>query len=76
MAAALAAAPLSRRMTGASGPTLLGAGLVGATIVLAADLAGRLLFAPVQLPAGIFTAVLGAPYLLWLLATQIRKGAM
>jgi hypothetical protein len=26
--------------------------------------------------AGIFTAVLGAPYLLWLLATQIRKGAM
>jgi iron complex transport system permease protein len=73
---ALAAAPLARRMTGASGPTLLGAGLVGATIVLGADLAGRLLFAPVQLPAGIFTAVLGAPYLLWLLATQIRKGAM
>jgi len=73
---ALAAAPLARRMTGASGPTLFGAGLVGATIVLAADLAGRLLFAPVQLPAGIFTAVLGAPYLLWLLATQIRKGAM
>ena len=73
---ALAAAPLARRMSGASGPTLMGAGLVGAVIVLGADLAGRLVFAPVQLPAGIFTAVLGVPYLLWLLATQIRKGAM
>lgn len=73
---ALAAGPLARRISGASGPTLFTAGLVGALIVLAADLAGRLAFAPVQLPAGIFTAVLGAPYLLWLLATQIRKGSM
>lgn len=73
---ALAAAPLARRMTGASGPTLFTAGLVGAVIVLGADLMGRIAFAPVQLPAGIFTAVLGAPYLLWLLATQIRKGSM
>jgi iron complex transport system permease protein len=73
---ALAAAPLARRIAAASGPTLFTAGLVGAVIVLGADIAGRLLFAPVQLPAGIFTAVLGAPYLLWLLATQIRKGAM
>jgi iron complex transport system permease protein len=73
---ALAAAPLARRMTGASGPTLFTAGLVGAVIVLGADLMGRLAFAPVQLPAGIFTAILGAPYLLWLLATQIRKGTM
>jgi iron complex transport system permease protein len=73
---ALAAAPLARRIAGASGPTLLLAGLVGAIIVTGADLAGRLLFAPIQLPAGIFTAVLGAPYLLWLLATQIRKGSM
>jgi iron complex transport system permease protein len=73
---ALAAAPLARRMTGASGPTLFSAGLVGAVIVLGADLIGRIAFSPVQLPAGIFTAVLGAPYLLWLLATQIRKGSM
>jgi iron complex transport system permease protein len=73
---ALAAAPLARRMTGTGGPTLFTAGLVGAVIVLGADLMGRLAFAPVQLPAGIFTAILGAPYLLWLLATQIRKGTM
>lgn len=73
---ALAAAPLARRIAQASGPTLFTAGLVGAVIVTGADLMGRLVFAPIQLPAGIFTAVLGAPYLLWLLATQIRNGSM
>ena len=73
---ALVAAPIARRLSGLSGPDLVTAGLIGALLVLLADLAGRLLFAPVQLPAGIFTAMFGAPYLLWLLATQIRRGTM
>lgn len=73
---ALVAAPIARRLSGLSGPDLVTAGLIGALLVLVADLAGRLLFAPVQLPAGIFTAMFGAPYLLWLLATQIRRGTM
>ena len=59
-----------------SGSSLFTSAMVGAVLVTAADLAGRILFAPLQLPVGIFTAVIGAPYLLWLLATQIRKGAM
>jgi iron complex transport system permease protein len=71
---ALAAAPLARRIAGASGPTLFTAGLVGAVIVTGADLMGRLVFAPVQLPAGIFTAVLGAPYLIYLLIRTNRSG--
>jgi iron complex transport system permease protein len=73
---ALVAAPIARRVANGSGVMLVTAALVGAVVVTAGDLGGRLAFAPTQLPAGVFTAVLGAPYLLWLLATQIRKGTM
>jgi iron complex transport system permease protein len=41
--------------------------LIGGLIVLAADTVGRNLFAPQQIPAGIFTAILGVPYFLYLL---------
>ncbi len=34
------------------------------------DLVGRRLFAPTQLPVGIITSIVGAPYLLWLLARR------
>jgi iron complex transport system permease protein len=73
---ALVSGPVARRLIDASGSSLFTSAMVGAVLVTVADLAGRLLFAPMQLPVGIFTAVIGAPYLLWLLATQIRKGAM
>lgn len=73
---AFVAAPIARRLADAPGVAITGAALVGALVVTAGDLAGRLMFAPMQLPVGIFTAVFGAPYLLWLLATQFRKGTM
>ena len=41
--------------------------LMGACLVAMADLLGRLLFAPIQIPAGVVTAVLGAPLLMVLL---------
>lgn len=72
---ALVSAPVARRLT-RGGLALGTSGLVGALVVTAGDRGGRLLFAPTQLPVGVFTSVLGAPYLLWLLARQIRKGAM
>ncbi|WP_157123873.1 iron chelate uptake ABC transporter family permease subunit, partial [Nocardia mexicana] len=43
------------------------AALLGATLVVAADAVGRALLAPVEIPAGIVTALLGAPYLVILL---------
>ena len=43
------------------------AALVGAALLLAADLAGRLLFAPVTVPVGIVVAYLGVPLFLHLL---------
>lgn len=44
--------------------------VAGATLTLFADLAGRTLFTPGELPAGIFLALLGAPFFIFLL---IRK---
>ncbi|MGY8809703.1 MAG: FecCD family ABC transporter permease [Pseudomonadales bacterium] len=46
------------------------AALVGANVVMLADLIGRTLFLPLDLPAGIFVAVLGTPYFLYLLINQ------
>ena len=41
--------------------------LLGSTLTVLADLLGRVLFAPSQLPAGIITAMLGAPFFFVLL---------
>ena len=41
--------------------------LLGGALVLLADTVGRTALAPMQLPAGLVTALVGAPYFLWLL---------
>ena len=38
------------------------------------DLLARRAFAPTELPAGVVTGMIGAPYLLWLLARANRIG--
>lgn len=40
--------------------------LLGATLLVLADLASRTLFAPTEIPVGILTALLGAPFFLYL----------
>jgi iron complex transport system permease protein len=54
-------------------PPLL-AGLTGALIVLVADTLARTAL-PVQLPVGVLTALVGAPYLLFLLQRRRPNGA-
>lgn len=44
----------------------------GAILLLLADLAGRVLFAPTEIPVGIFTALLGVPFFLTLLFGRKR----
>lgn len=44
--------------------------LIGATLVLKADLAARWLVAPSELPVGVITALLGGPFFLYLLAAR------
>ena len=59
---------IARQLVGPSHEGLLPvAALTGGLVVVAADLIGRLLFAPIELPCGIVTAVIGAPYFLYLL---------
>lgn len=59
---------LSRRLVGVSHQGLLPtAAMMGGLIVILADLLGRLLFAPVEIPCGIITAIIGAPYFIYLL---------
>ncbi len=64
---ALVAPQIARRLTRTAQIPLLCTALLGALIVVAADLPARLLFAPVELPVGVLTAAVGAPYLIWLI---------
>lgn len=64
---------IARQLVGPSHEGLLPvAALTGGLVVVAADLIGRLLFAPIELPCGIVTAVIGAPYFLYLLIRDHR----
>ena len=49
--------------------------LLGATIVVGADLMARVLFQPTEVPTGTLTAVLGAPYFFWLLLRRSKSNA-
>ena len=55
---------LVRARHGAS--LLLSAGM-GAVLLMAADVLARLCFAPLELPVGVLTALLGGGYLMWLM---------
>jgi iron complex transport system permease protein len=43
------------------------AALLGASLLLLADMISRTLVAPAELPIGIVTATLGGPFFLWIL---------
>lgn len=66
----LVAPELARRLAGPRGLPLVGAALAGALFVTVADLIGRTAFAPVEVPVGLVTAALGAPYLFALLLAR------
>jgi iron complex transport system permease protein len=49
--------------------------LMGALLLMAADVLARWLVAPQELPVGLLTAVLGGSYLLWLMHRRRRPGS-
>ncbi|WP_439139270.1 FecCD family ABC transporter permease [Planktotalea sp.] len=62
---------LLRIATGPDHRTLLpNAALLGASLLILADVISRSIIAPAELPIGIITAVLGAPVFLWILLRQ------
>lgn len=67
---------IGRRLARTSGAgKVVAACTVGALLVLAADILARRIVAPTELPVGIVTILLGAPYFLYLLARADRVGA-
>ncbi|KGP89777.1 iron ABC transporter permease [Pontibacillus chungwhensis BH030062] len=69
----LMAPHIARRLVGSSYGALLPlSGLIGAILVIGADLIGRTLFLPNIIPAGVFTATIGAPYFIFLLFSNKR----
>ncbi|NMD72606.1 iron ABC transporter permease [Bacillus sp. DNRA2] len=64
----LMAPHMARRLVGSSfGALLPTSALLGGTLVMLADLIGRTMFSPLEVPAGVFTAGIGAPYFIYLL---------
>lgn len=64
----LMAPHITRQLVGAKHELLLPASaLMGGLILVTSDLIGRLIFTPYEIPVGVITAIIGAPYLLYLL---------
>jgi iron complex transport system permease protein len=73
----LVAPHLIRLALGADHRYLLpGAGLAGAILVALADVVARTIVAPAEIPIGIVTGLVGAPFFLWLLLHQARRGGL
>ncbi len=67
--------PIARRISGhVLRAELFVSALLGATLLLLADTAGRLVLAPAEIRVGIMTALIGAPVFV-LIARRLRPGA-
>lgn len=51
------------------------AALIGAALLLAADLGVRLIVPPAEPPVGLATSLIGGPFFLWLLLSRMRRDA-
>ncbi|SHK61827.1 iron complex transport system permease protein [Pseudonocardia thermophila] len=69
---ALVAPQIAQRAVGAARPPITISLIFGAALTVIADLLARTAFGA-ELPVGIVTAVIGAPYLLYLIARQGRR---
>ena len=50
--------------------------LWGGALLVLADALARTIIAPMQLPVGVLTIALGAPFLVWQLVTRLKSGGM
>lgn len=69
----LVAPHMARRLAGRDHRILVpAAALLGGALVLTADILGRIISPPVEFPAGLVTAAVGAPYFLYLIWREYR----
>src|SRR5690606_2405444 len=66
---------VARHLTRQRGAPETSSALAGALLAIAADWVGRTAFAPVEIPVGVITAIVGGPYLLWILLRDPRRTA-
>jgi iron complex transport system permease protein len=71
---ALVSPQIARRVAGTRSVGLLPSAACGAMLLITSDLVARRMFAPTELPVGVITAIIGAPYLLYLLARANKIG--
>jgi iron complex transport system permease protein len=65
---------LLRLSAGPSHKTLIaGSALLGAALLTASDIFARTIAAPAELPIGVVTALIGAPFFIWLLRRNKRS---
>ncbi len=65
---------LVRLFIGPKHSTLLpGSALLGAILLLTSDLISKTIIAPAQLPIGVVTSAIGAPFFIWLIISQKRR---
>ncbi len=70
---AFLAGPIAARLVGGGASLMVPAALVGALLVLVADLVGQYAFGA-RYPVGVITGTVGAPYLVYLLVRANRSG--
>lgn len=70
---AFLAGPIASKLVGLGAPNVLASGLIGALLVLGADMIGQFVFST-RFPVGVITGILGAPYMLFLLICINRRG--
>jgi len=62
-----------RLLVGADHRVVLpGAALFGASFLIGCDVIARRAFAPLELPVGIVTAIIGGPFFLWLVLRRAQ----
>ncbi|WP_078382487.1 FecCD family ABC transporter permease [Sutcliffiella halmapala] len=66
--------PLSKLLVGTNSKYYLPvSALLGALLVMIADLGGRVIYPPLEIPAGIITAIIGAPYFVYILFVRKKN---
>jgi iron complex transport system permease protein len=65
---------LVRLLVGADHRVVLPASvLFGAAFLVGCDVVSRTIMAPVEIPVGVITAIIGGPFFLWLLVSSNRE---
>ena len=73
---ALVGPEIARVLARYRGIPLISSALTGALVMVLADLFGRTILSPIELPVGIVTAVVGGPYLIWILIRRTSRTSL